>query len=106
VSICQSVSLLVMLVRGAAALQGCHSCCSGAACLLRHLSLQQYVPLFLCKEDLDVAVSAAYRQRNAAQIDAQKDKAALAEQEYQEAAATVGVPARLGRGCKRSLHAG
>lgn len=36
--------------------------------------LQQYVPLFLTKEDLDVAVSGAYRQRNAAQISAVKDK--------------------------------
>lgn len=37
-------------------------------------ALQQYVPLFLTKEDLDVAVSGAYRQRNAAQISAVKDK--------------------------------
>jgi hypothetical protein len=36
--------------------------------------MQQYVPLFLTKEDLDVAVSGAYRQRNAAQISAVKDK--------------------------------
>jgi hypothetical protein len=36
--------------------------------------VQQYVPLFLTKEDLDVAVSGAYRQRNAAQISAVKDK--------------------------------
>jgi hypothetical protein len=39
--------------------------------------LQQYVPLFLTKEDLDVAVSGAYRQRNAAQISAVKDKVRL-----------------------------
>lgn len=43
----------------------------------------QYVPLFLTKEDLDVAVSGAYRQRNAAQITAVRDKAAQFEAEYQ-----------------------
>ncbi|GIL57186.1 hypothetical protein Vafri_12485 [Volvox africanus] len=35
----------------------------------------QYVPLFLCKEDLDIAVQSAYAQRNAAQIKLYKDKA-------------------------------
>ncbi|KAG2492282.1 hypothetical protein HYH03_009522 [Edaphochlamys debaryana] len=35
----------------------------------------QYVPLFLCKEDLDIAVQSAYVQRNAAQIKLYKDKA-------------------------------
>lgn len=43
---------------------------------------QQYVPLFLTKEDLDVAVGGAYRQRNAAQISAVRDKAAAYEEEY------------------------
>eukprot|EP00882_Tetradesmus_deserticola_P021097 GHRQ01022827.1.p1 GENE.GHRQ01022827.1~~GHRQ01022827.1.p1 ORF type:complete len:558 (+),score=134.92 GHRQ01022827.1:56-1729(+) len=45
----------------------------------------QYVPLFLTKEDLDVAVGGAYRQRNASQISAVKEKAALYEEEYQTA---------------------
>eukprot|EP00882_Tetradesmus_deserticola_P015141 GHRQ01016122.1.p1 GENE.GHRQ01016122.1~~GHRQ01016122.1.p1 ORF type:complete len:361 (+),score=132.63 GHRQ01016122.1:609-1691(+) len=45
----------------------------------------QYVPLFLTKEDLDVAVGGAYRQRNASQISAVKEKAALYEEEYQAA---------------------
>eukprot|EP00879_Flechtneria_rotunda_P004541 GHRR01004796.1.p1 GENE.GHRR01004796.1~~GHRR01004796.1.p1 ORF type:complete len:408 (+),score=136.00 GHRR01004796.1:163-1386(+) len=45
----------------------------------------QYVPLFLTKEDLDVAVGGAYRQRNATQISAVKDKAAQYEAEYQQA---------------------
>eukprot|EP00878_Enallax_costatus_P015347 GHUV01016075.1.p1 GENE.GHUV01016075.1~~GHUV01016075.1.p1 ORF type:complete len:290 (+),score=71.33 GHUV01016075.1:571-1440(+) len=43
----------------------------------------QYVPLFLTKDDLDVAVGGAYRQRNAAQIKAVKEKAAQYEEEYQ-----------------------
>jgi hypothetical protein len=47
--------------------------------------LQQYVPLFLTKEDLDVAVGGAYRQRNASQISAVKEKAAQYEEEYQAA---------------------
>jgi len=46
---------------------------------------QQYVPLFLTKEDLDVAVGGAYRQRNAAQISAVKDSAVQYEQEYKQA---------------------
>lgn len=44
--------------------------------------LQQYVPLFLCKEDLDVAVQSAYRQRNAAQIKMYCDKAEKLEEDY------------------------
>lgn len=48
------------------------------------LLLQQYVPLFLNKEDLDVAVGGAYRQRNAVQIKAVKEKAAQYEEEYQQ----------------------
>eukprot|EP00877_Chromochloris_zofingiensis_P003762 jgi/Chrzof1/13387/Cz07g31050.t1_TIC22[v5.2] len=44
----------------------------------------QYVPLFLSKEDLDVAVTGAYKQRNAAQIDAVRSKAAQYEAEYQD----------------------
>jgi hypothetical protein len=53
--------------------------------------LQQYVPLFLTKEDLDVAVGGAYRQRNASQISAVKEKAALYEEEYQAAMREVGM---------------
>ncbi|MEW5314015.1 MAG: hypothetical protein WDW38_005543 [Sanguina aurantia] len=44
--------------------------------------LQQYVPLFLCKEDLDVAVQSAYRQRNAAQIKLYSDKAEKLEDDF------------------------
>eukprot|EP00882_Tetradesmus_deserticola_P019139 GHRQ01020587.1.p1 GENE.GHRQ01020587.1~~GHRQ01020587.1.p1 ORF type:complete len:506 (+),score=150.39 GHRQ01020587.1:56-1573(+) len=55
----------------------------------------QYVPLFLTKEDLDVAVGGAYRQRNASQISAVKEKAALYEEEYQ--AALKEVDAAAGR---------
>jgi hypothetical protein len=45
---------------------------------------QQYVPLFLCKEDLDVAVQSAYVQRNAAQIRLYKDKADKYRAEYDQ----------------------
>lgn len=57
---------------------------AAALCLLRLCAraTQQYVPLFLTKEDLDVAVGGAHRQRNAAQISAVNDKAAAAEEEY------------------------
>jgi hypothetical protein len=54
------------------------------------MSLQQYVPLFLTKEDLDVAVGGAYRQRNASQISAVKEKAAQYKEEYQAAMKEVG----------------
>ena len=53
-------------------------------------ALQQYVPLFLAKEDLDVAVSSAYRQRNATQIKLYRDKADKAEDEYNQVRAAVG----------------
>ena len=43
------------------------------------------MPLFLCKEDLDVAVAGAHRQRNAAAIGAARDEAARHEAAYQEA---------------------
>lgn len=46
--------------------------------------LQQYVPLFLNKEDLDIAVQSAYAQRNAAQIKLYKDKADRYQQEYEQ----------------------
>ena len=52
--------------------------------------LQQYVPLFLRKEDLDVAVAGAYKQRNAAQIEAVRSKAAEHEKAYQEIMRKVG----------------
>ena len=42
--------------------------------------------MFLCKEDLDVAVQSAYKQRNASQIKVYKDKAAKFEEEYQQLA--------------------
>lgn len=44
----------------------------------------QYVPLFLAKEDLDVAVQSAYRQRNAAQIKEYRDRAEKCESEYNQ----------------------
>jgi hypothetical protein len=52
--------------------------------LLTHIS-QQYVPLFLAKEDLDVAVQAAYVARNGTQIAGYREKAAR----YEEEAVTV-----------------
>jgi hypothetical protein len=45
---------------------------------------QNYVPLFLAKEDLDVAVQNAYKQRNAPQIKIFKDKALKFEEEYNQ----------------------
>lgn len=42
------------------------------------------MPLFLNKEDLDIAVQSAYKQRNAAQIKAYKDKASKYEDEYNQ----------------------
>lgn len=45
---------------------------------------QQYVPLFLSKEDLDVAVQSAYKQRNQAQIQVYRDKAAKYEEDYNQ----------------------
>jgi hypothetical protein len=58
---------------------------------------QQYVPLFLSKEDLDVAVAGAYQARNAAQISAVRAKAADHEAAYQEALNKVGA-CMCGRG--------
>lgn len=43
---------------------------------------QTYVPLFLCKEDLDIAVDDAYKVRNAAQIKQYRDRAGKLEDEY------------------------
>ncbi|GFR44228.1 hypothetical protein Agub_g5419, partial [Astrephomene gubernaculifera] len=42
----------------------------------------QYVPLFLCKEDLDIAVQSAYVQRSAANIRTFRDKAERCQAEY------------------------
>ncbi|GLI67634.1 hypothetical protein VaNZ11_011882 [Volvox africanus] len=44
----------------------------------------QYVPLFLCKEDLDIAVQSAYAQRNAAQIKLYKDKADKYQADFEQ----------------------
>jgi len=44
----------------------------------------QYVPLFLAKEDLDIAVQSAYKQRNAAQIKLYRDKAIKFDDEYNQ----------------------
>eukprot|EP00197_Chlamydomonas_leiostraca_P002727 CAMPEP_0202857754 /NCGR_PEP_ID=MMETSP1391-20130828/569_1 /ASSEMBLY_ACC=CAM_ASM_000867 /TAXON_ID=1034604 /ORGANISM="Chlamydomonas leiostraca, Strain SAG 11-49" /LENGTH=420 /DNA_ID=CAMNT_0049536597 /DNA_START=6 /DNA_END=1268 /DNA_ORIENTATION=+ len=46
----------------------------------------QYVPLFLAREDLDIAVQSAYKQRNAAQIKLYRDKALKYEEEYNQVA--------------------
>lgn len=48
------------------------------------LCAQQYVPLFLAKEDLDIAVQSAYKQRNAAQIKLYRDKANKFDEEYNQ----------------------
>lgn len=53
-------------------------------CVPSFVPLQQYVPLFLCKEDLDIAVQSAYKQRNAAQIKMYKDKALKYQEEYDQ----------------------
>ena len=45
---------------------------------------QQYVPLFLAKEDLDVAVQSAYKQRNSTQIKIYRDKANKFDEEYNQ----------------------
>ncbi|PNH01092.1 Protein TIC 22-like, chloroplastic [Tetrabaena socialis] len=49
----------------------------------------QYVPLFLCKEDLDIAVQSAYVQRNAAQIKLYKDKADRYQQDFDQVSAQL-----------------
>jgi len=46
--------------------------------------LQQYVPLFLCKEDLGIAVQSAYKQRNATQIKLYRDKAKKHEDDFNQ----------------------
>ncbi|GFH24861.1 22 kDa translocon at the inner membrane of chloroplasts [Haematococcus lacustris] len=43
-----------------------------------------YVPLFLAKEDLDIAVQGAYKLRNAPQIKLLKDKASKLEEDYNQ----------------------
>jgi hypothetical protein len=54
--------------------------------------MQQYVPLFLSKEDLDIAVQSAYKQRNAAQIKMYRDKALKYEEEYNQVRQEPGCP--------------
>jgi len=49
----------------------------------------QYVPLFLAREDLDVAVSSAHRARNAGQIRGYRERAAEAEAAAAAAAAAA-----------------
>ncbi|CAL5227100.1 g10006 [Coccomyxa viridis] len=49
----------------------------------------RYTPLFLAKEDLDVAVGAAFSQREAAKEVANKSKASAAEEEVASARATL-----------------
>jgi hypothetical protein len=49
----------------------------------------RYTPLFLAKEDLDVAVGAAFSQREAAKEAATQNKAAVAEEELTKAKAVV-----------------
>ena len=49
----------------------------------------RYTPLFLAKEDLDVAVGAAFSQREAAKEVANKSKASAAEEEVASARAAV-----------------
>ncbi|EFJ46554.1 hypothetical protein VOLCADRAFT_121068 [Volvox carteri f. nagariensis] len=49
----------------------------------------QYVPLFLCKEDLDIAIQSAYMQRNAAQIKLYKDKADKYQADYEQIASQL-----------------
>eukprot|EP00967_Tisochrysis_lutea_P051751 scaffold63965_cov16-Tisochrysis_lutea.AAC.4 len=44
----------------------------------------QYVPLFLCKEDLGIAVQSAYKQRNATQIKLYRDKAKKHEDDFNQ----------------------
>lgn len=59
-----------------------------------------YVPLFLSKGDMDIAVDAAYKARNAAQIQQYQDTAAKYREEYErvkaEAAAAKESRERLG----------
>lgn len=52
--------------------------------LIYCLHVQQYVPLFLCKEDLGIAVQSAYKQRNATQIKLYRDKAKKHEDDFNQ----------------------
>jgi hypothetical protein len=57
---------------------------------------QQYVPLFLCKEDLGIAVQSAYKQRNATQIKLYRDKAKKHEDDFNQVSVLeVGVRVRF-----------
>ena len=61
----------------------------------------RYTPLFLAKEDLDVAVGAAFSQREAAKEVANKSKASAAEEDVASARATVStLSASLTGSCK------
>ena len=60
----------------------------------------QYVPLFLTKEDLDVAVQGAHRQRNAAAIGAARGEAASAARSARARPARVMPCGSLGGGVK------
>ena len=61
----------------------------------------RYTPLFLAKEDLDVAVGAAFSQREAAKEVANKSKASAAEEDVASARATVRSPSASPTGsCK------
>ena len=55
----------------------------------------RYTPLFLAKEDLDVAVGAAFSQREAAREAATRNKAAAAEEELESARTAVRTAANL-----------
>ncbi len=52
----------------------------------------RYTPLFLAKEDLDVAVGAAFSQRESAREAATRNKAAAAEDEVESARTAVRHP--------------
>lgn len=49
------------------------------------IGVQQYVPLFLTREDLDVAVRGAHRSRHAAQIGAVRSRADELQAQYDDA---------------------
>ena len=55
----------------------------------------RYTPLFLAKEDLDVAVGAAFSQREAAREAATRNKAAVAEEELASARTAVRTAAQF-----------
>ena len=61
----------------------------------------RYTPLFLAKEDLDVAVGAAFSQREVAKEVANKSKASAAEEDVASARAAVSTPSASPTGsCK------